>query len=248
MLKAETKDIQYQLAKYCRNGELEPIEGASSSRLTHYRRLVFNVVYGALKQAYPIAYHLLGPDEFRPLVHDFFNLSNPSDPQVWRMPFELIEFVESHNYSEKLEKPYLLDLLNFEWVEIEVHSCPDEDIVAYDEFNGKLNQKVVLNPYLRVNHLQYPVHKLKPTDDAFAEGNFFVLTHRNIETGVVRFTEMSPFYLGVLEALDRDNLTPLEAVEESNKLFRLPEEDVKASIQPFFDMIYKEGILLGALR
>src|SRR6056297_2072235 len=111
MLKNDTHNIQSSLADYCRNGEAVDLPGTTDGRLPQYRRLVFGVISNTMKQAYPIAAKHLGPEVWDQLVEDFFANHACQNPQVWRMPRELIDYVESSGYDEKLQLPHLLDLL-----------------------------------------------------------------------------------------------------------------------------------------
>ena len=44
LLTEHTKQVQLDLAEYCRTGEYKPLPGITANRVEHYRRLVFNVV------------------------------------------------------------------------------------------------------------------------------------------------------------------------------------------------------------
>jgi len=59
-----------------------------------------------------------------------------------------------------VEVPHFIDLLILEWAEIEVFMMPNHKV----EFSLLVNWKenvLVLNPYLQIFHLEYPVHLLK---------------------------------------------------------------------------------------
>ena len=164
MLSKETIDIQNQLATYCRDGKLVPIEGAKEDRLHNYRRLVFNVICDTLETAYPITNQVLEEGEWDELMFDFFNEHPCQDPQVWRMPKELIGFTESKKYADKWDKPYLIELLWFEWLEVDVHGLDDVELDEKASIKDVWTDELVLNPYIEFVELDYPVHKMKAAD------------------------------------------------------------------------------------
>ncbi|HYG53588.1 MAG TPA: putative DNA-binding domain-containing protein, partial [Flavobacteriales bacterium] len=127
MLRPETKSIQSKMAAYCREPEFtDAIEGSKPGRLHNYRRLVFNIIEDTLADAYPITRSMMDDEEWIDMVNAFFSKHNCQSTQLWRMPFELVEFVENHEYHTKIGRPYLLELLYFEWLEIEVYQSPDK--------------------------------------------------------------------------------------------------------------------------
>ena len=104
LLSKETKDLQSKLTEYVRTGTLPLIKGAKQDKLHHYRRLVYNIVYNSLSNAYPISKAMLGDEKWKELVDEFFIKHNPQDPQIWSFPFELYEFVLKSDYSKKVNK------------------------------------------------------------------------------------------------------------------------------------------------
>jgi hypothetical protein len=95
------------------------------------------------------------------------------------------------NYS------FLPDLLQFEWLEIEVFMMPDEPIA----FSSVANLYYI-NPEIRLIKVDYPIHLKKAKKiTEHDKGNYFISLHRNRETGVVEFTNLSIPFVDVLENL-----------------------------------------------
>lgn len=248
MLGKETKEIQSQLADYCRTGELCDIEGAVTDRLHNYRRLVSNIIEDALQTAYPITYNVLGDEEWNDLVYDFIKIHKPSNPQLWKMPFDLYDFVQQSEYHIKINKPYLLDLLLFEWLEIQVHVMADLEIALSKPFNGDVSNKIVVNPHFEVLKLEYPVFKVKGDDNIAQKGNYIVLVYRMMDSGSVQFIEFSPFLYAIFLRLSTgytitDSLN--EVLSENNIPF---EESMLTKISGFISSLQEKGLVLGSLK
>jgi len=191
-LRDDTARIQEQLGAFCRNGEAAgDIPGVTPGRISHYRRLVRNVVRDALDSAFPITHAALGEPGWDVLVPEFFTEGQPQSPQIWKLPYEFYLFHVERDSAERLGKPFLDDLLYFEWIEIEVHNMPDRPYPPFSTYGDLLSDRLVFNPEFEIIRLEYPVH-LHPADATPAlKGEFYILVFREPETGFVRFLNLS---------------------------------------------------------
>jgi uncharacterized protein len=204
MLKNDTKQIQSKLANYALLNTNETIEGIIPDRLHHYRRLIYNIIDDALESAYPITRNTLSDEQWKILITDFVKNNKCQHPQLFKMPFELISFVEKGNYVEKFNIPFLLDLLHFEWIEIEVHTMKDVPVKPFSQEGDYIKEHLIFNPYLKIISLNYPIHKLKDTDISTLKGQYFVLVYRE-ENGTVQYTELNSFsYFIITEMMDKN--------------------------------------------
>ena len=195
----KTEQIQDELALYCRQHEVSSIPGVREDRLDHYRRLMYNIMEDALVSAYPICRSILVDSQWYSLVDDFVRNHGCKHPQLFRMPEELIEFVRANDYTEKLQIPYLIDLLLFEWIEIEVHTMPDHEVEL--KSNEDLwGSSIVFSPYMKLIQLDYPVHLLKNQVDSFREGEYFYLVYRE-QSGTVQYLTINHFSFKMLQSL-----------------------------------------------
>lgn len=194
----KTEEIQDELALYCRKHEVPALPGVREDRLHNYRRLIYNIMEDALASAYPICRSILVDSQWDLLMDDFIRNHGCKHPQLFRMPEELIEFVRVNEYQEKFQIPYLIDLLIFEWIEIEVHTMADQ--VVDRESNIDLwTSKLTLSPYHRLIQLEHPVHLLKNQVDSFRQGEYFYLVYRE-ESGTVQYLTINHFSFKMLHA------------------------------------------------
>jgi hypothetical protein len=247
MLKPDTREIQTKLAEYCRNGSETNIPGTTSGRLPQYRRLVFNVIKGTLDQAYPIAARHLGAESWLKLVSDFFADYPCSDPQVWKMPAELIDYVDASNYHDIIKKPYLKDLLKMEWLEIEIHSMPDIEQEPCLQLTNALHLPLSFNPHYTLSRFSYPVHKIHVTDPADSPGEYFMLIFRNNENFNVQYLQLQPVYAAILDtALANRGVTIAEARDAVLKQYSIDEIHVPDhELSSFVELLAEKGFVLG---
>ncbi len=246
LLREETRQIQTELADYCRSGVPRPIKGAKADRLHHYRRLVFNVINGTLETAYPVTRQILPEEDWTQMVNDFFINHNPQSPQVWKMPYEFYIFCSENKYSEKFHRPYLTDLLYFEWIEIEVHTMEDLIIPPFQSEGDLLESPLIINPEFRLIRLAYPVHKFSSDELSENAGDYFILCYREQKNLSVRFFEFSSFFAVVFEKLINNRISGKEALAEAGKLFKINDEQVLLQNGlPFFNDLFTQGIILG---
>lgn len=246
LLRAETKEQQSGLAEYCRTGNEASLAGTTHGRLSHYRRLVTGVVDDVLKSSYPLTKNLLTEKEWENLCDDFFATHKCLDPQVWKMPFELIAYTESHQSALCNKYPHLLELLHFEWKEVEYYMMPDRT------FPKKTGADIwsdiwALNPESEIMTLTYPVHMknarfISRTD----HGQFFCLIYRQPETGKVMFLNLSPFFAWLLATMMAETTSVKELFPIIQSQFGINEQgSLIINIRPFYDKLIKDGMLIA---
>lgn len=198
-LSADTKGIQSSLARYCRDAQEPVLPGVTPGRLSHYRRLVFNIIQDSLETSYPIAYKYIDDSVWNKMVFEFFKESKCKAAQIWQMPGEFRDFALLRAYDEKHELPFLNDLLSFEWAETVVFNIEDMATPPFNLEGDLLNESIVFNPEHQILPLQYPVHLMKPTEAKDKKGQYFVLVYREHESGKVQFMDLSVWYAFIIE-------------------------------------------------
>ena len=246
MLKQETKMIQEKLGEYCRSGEYVEIPGVKGSRLHHYRRLVYNVVDGALETAFPITFNILSEDEWEQMVYNFFSEHDCQTPQLWELPLEFYEYAKEENYAGKYNKPYLSDLLYFEWVEIEVHTMPDAKYPELKKDGDLFRDNIILNDESKIIHLSYPVHNRSVKEAENSKGDYFILSYRVPESGQVRFINLSVLYAYVIERIRQENKPVILLIPEIAERFGIEDLDsLKLNVRRFLNNLLEQSAILG---
>ena len=205
-LHEETARIQDKFGAYCRTGEEMEIPGVTEGRIHHYRRLVNNVVRDILDSAFPISVAAFGEERWDLLVQEFFSSGQPRTPQVWKLPFEFYKYHANRETGARIRKPYLEDLLYFEWMEIEVHNMPDRPYPEYRSNGNVLEDRLAFNPEYEIIRMDYPVH-MHPAEETFGlKGEYFVLIFRSPDTGYVQFLNLSALNTYILTRLVEEDV------------------------------------------
>lgn len=197
---------QSELANYCRNGQYGHLKGVKIKNISYYRTLVFNNVFDSLSTVYPLTKKLLKKKRWLALVERFFASQPLKSPQIWRMPQELLNYVEVFESNLIVEYPFLPELIYFEWKELEVFMMPDKKKVK-----NRKPQRVYLNPEIELMRFEYPVHSKKASRITSEDkGLYFVSMHRHPESGSVEFTNLSIPFVEVLEKMSKNPLTNVQ--------------------------------------
>jgi hypothetical protein len=136
-----------------------------------------------------------------------------------------------------------LDLLLFEWKEVEVYMM--EDIEPHPFTSEKLyGAGYVLNPEIQVLSLEYPVHLKNAKDITEADkGHYFVSLHREPETGKVLFTNIQYPHVQVIEKLAQDPVSFEKLLEIF--LQYAPEKQARRALLDFIDASISSKLILG---
>lgn len=178
-MKQSTLDIAFdqekKFAGYCRTGNFVRLKKTTPNRLPHYRKLVFNVIDDTLQTAYPLTFGLLTKPEWKELVNDFFGTHNCQSYQVWKMPYELYQYVLNNRLSIKQKYPQLLNLLLFEWMEIEVFMMEDIETPSFKTSGQLITDDLILNPEHFLLATEYPVHYKKAKEISAADKSIYYI-------------------------------------------------------------------------
>jgi hypothetical protein len=241
-----TQQYQRMLSDYTRTGIEIKIPGTKSEGIARYRTMVYNVVNDSLATAYPLAKKLITAEEWDETVQHYFSSHACASPYLWKMPFEFFEFIKENESALQMKYPCLSDLLLYEWVEIEVFMMEDSE-VSYSKKGSIASDALVLNPACILQYFQYPVYSKSAAEITSADrAHYFMLTHRNPETNLVRFLEVAPMFARMIELLDEK----VQSIDELICQFSFESEIeitpvIKTDIKSFFQKCLTKGIILG---
>jgi len=248
-LHKETITVQEKLGEYCRTGVEPELPGVTPGRIHHYRRLVSNVVKDTLGTAFPITISALGKDIWDLLVQDFFADGIPQTPQVWKLPLEFYRYHADKVTGKSIGKPFLDDLLYFEWMEIEVHTMPDRPYPVYETEGDLFHDIVVFNPEYEIIKLEYPVHIYPVRETIERKGEYYALLYRMPESGHVQFLNLSALNVYMITRLQEEK-APLHEIK--NEFARLAGIEsgryLDEALQKFLGDLLERKLILGFQR
>jgi uncharacterized protein len=247
-LREDTVRIQHLLGEYCRTGEMTELPGITPDRVHHYRRLVYHVVKGTMDTAFPITRSALDEDTWDSLVREFFASRQARSPQVWKLPFEFYRFHEERGSGDRLGKPYLDDLLYFEWIEIEVHTMPDRDFPAYRSEGDLFHDPLAFNPEHEVIRLEYPVHLYPAEQCSTMKGEYYAIVFRIPESGSVRFLDLSPLYIYLVSRMEEEKIPLIGLMDDLSGRTGVPHDQLRQSLEKFLTDLFRHQLIVGYLK
>ena len=242
----KTYNAEKNLTTWCRTGNPVELNVSRQEGLKQYRRLFRNNINNTLVQAFPIANEILSENQWEELVDTFFSSKDIKDGRLWLMPRNFYEFVVENDYARKFDKPWLNDLLLFEWIEIEVHTMDDVDKEPFLKEGNLMTDVIEINPEFRLIQLEYPVHLYAADIASQKKGNWFLLTYRDPKTFFVRFSNLHPLAVVIFEKirLEEKSLKQIFAeIEHSGD--QLLTKTQKEEIITFVKLMFKERAFLG---
>jgi uncharacterized protein len=197
-LQTNTITAQRALGKYTRTGKSKP-KSSIDENIDQYRRLVFNNVMDIIESTFPLAYKLVGSYKWTKLVKEYFAVYTCTSPLFWQMPNEFLDYVKLNSTELQIQFPQLINLMDMEWMEIEVFMMPDELISPFT-IEGDMNQdKLIVNPELKILPLNYPVFSKKSNKiNASDFSQYFISIHRNHTDKNVSINELGLIQVEIL--------------------------------------------------
>ncbi len=246
LLNEQTRNNMVKMAAFVKTGVPQKMEGVRQDRLQHYRRLVRNVFEDTLQKAFPITFQVLDAQQWKTLVNRFMAEHRAQTPYVWKMPFEFYQFVVTNDFASVWSRPYLDDLLYFEWIEIEVFTMPDVDVLNVRPEGDFLNEVVVMNPEYCLIELEFPVFKMPAEETLEHRGQYFLLAFRHRPSGVVKFVELNPLLAFVFQSMAENSKTGNQMITELVEQFKqMDSAYLKTILLPFFNDLFLQGAILG---
>lgn len=245
-LEGITAFYQSRFADACRTGDCATLPGVSPERQRLYGELVASNLRNTLERAFPILKSDLTPEEWLALTQDFIVTQAIKDPELWKLAGQFNQYLKISAWPERLNRPYLLDLADFEWIEIEVDMMPDVDHPPHRSDGHLLNNLLVMNREYRVLYLHYPVFRAPPSQLRELAGDYCLLVYRHPQTLQVEFLELDSVSAYILQLLNTFNVTGREALEA----FTAPAEaEARAALfqagYDFIKFLHREGLILG---
>lgn len=245
-LSQETRSIQSQLARFCRDGKTIELPGVKAGRIGHYRRLIMAILFENLEAAFPITYKYTDNETWSAMVHKFFKDHNCQSYQVWSIAGEFCDHAIRENFAEIYKIPYLNDLLKFEWEEMCVYNMEDLEIESHGSTGAFLTDQIIFNPEHKIIPLQYPIHIFDPLEASSKMGRYFVLLYRDPQTGNVQFIDLSIWFAVMIEQINLQKATLQDLINQAPDLFgSLNLEHLTVETLNFLEELRKRRFLLG---
>ncbi len=244
LTKNKTFALQTDLGLYCRTGINQP-KTSVQEHTFQYRRLVYNVIKDTLKNAFPLTRKLIEKERWKKTVAHFFENHKCQTPQVWMLPKEFCDYYTENPFPFKKEFPFIKELLQYEWLEIEVFMMEDLPLEKFKTETSSTEAVLIPNPEIKILPLQYPIHikKIKEISEE-DKSQYFVTIHRDYNTKQVKFNNLSYPFVEMLVQINEEDTT----IDDLKKIFSKYENEatkVEIAVNDFLAFAFQNNLLLG---
>ena len=195
---------QFALTRHLRDPQGQPAPaGIEERRLVIYRDLLFNNVESLLAGNFPVIRRLLSESSWKALVREFFRDHRCQTPLFPELPREFLRFLEARDSNDPLlvDKPFLLELAHYEWVELALQIAQAQ-APLHDARGSLLDDAPVLSALAWPLAYRWPVHRIGPEyQPTIPPAEPTLLLLRREGDGSVRFSLLSPLAFRLLQRL-----------------------------------------------
>jgi len=201
---ADFRSFQAGFAARIRDPDGQPTpRGVDPRRMRVYEELLFNNLDGFLCACYPVTREMLGEQAWQGTVRSFFVEHRCRAPLFRDIPGEFLRWMESRAATLFPERPFLHEFMHYEWLEMIVSTCPDEDASSVCDPDGDLLSAVpILDGSVHLACYHYPVHRIGPDfQPGEADGQQYCFLVFRDGDDVVRFIALNPVTARMVEIL-----------------------------------------------
>ncbi|TNF37655.1 MAG: DUF2063 domain-containing protein [Gammaproteobacteria bacterium] len=171
--------------------------GIAEERLAVYRELFFNNVKETLASAYPVLHQVLPQEQWQVLCEQFFAEHRCHTPYLSRVPEEFLRWLQQQQVNDP---PWLLELAQWEWTELDLFLAPDEEDTSTTD--DLLNAVPKFSTLARLHHFDYAVHTIgvDHIPEAPAEQSVHLLAWRKPDDDI-GFMQLNALSASLLELI-----------------------------------------------
>jgi len=214
----ELASLQTSFAAHIRDPEsVAAPEGIEDRRMGIYRELFFNNIRNFLSSNFPVLRTLFDEQGWEKLCRDFYSNFRCHTPLFPEIPREFLRYLQDHGESRLDERPFMLELAHYEWVELalEHDEAEIEDIDA-DPDGDLMNRIPVLSPLAWPLSYQYPVQRIRvdyqPRSAPATPTHLLVWRQQDFSIKFMQLNEISLLLLQKMK--EQPALTGLELLTE----------------------------------
>jgi hypothetical protein len=108
-----------------------------------------------------------------------------------------------------------------------------------------LDDRIVMTPEHHLLSFEYPIHKMKGDELLDNKGSYFVLMFRKIDTGGVKFINISSFFALLVQNLIDGEGVLEESIAKTAETFGIDTQKALQHSIPFINDLILQGFVLG---
>lgn len=196
---------QQQFCNWIRFPETELPKTFSAQRMQIYRDLLFNNVCSFIDLVYPIAGAMLPKLQWQKLLAEFFRNEKCQSPFYNDISLQFREYLIDCNHPSLQEYPWLVELLQFEWLELYLDTVEIEKTTVTQQSEWQLTTQVWVLVY------QYPVYEWLSTMTISQVESMpsAIMVWRNDQHNIC-VERLSPLFAMLIEQINQKELLEID--------------------------------------
>lgn len=242
--------LQYQSAAHLRDPKHAPAPaGIEARRLKVYADLIFNNIESLLAGCFPVLRAITDDAPWQAMVRDFLRRHRAHTPLFPQIPREFLGYLADARDAAP-DPAFLRELAHYEWLELAV-ALDARELDASECVPGLdlLNGVPVLNPLVRAQAYQFPVHRISPDYRPVAApaDPTYLLVFRN-RRDEVGFMELNPVSARLIDLLSTTtNASGAALLAQIAEELKHPRPEVViAGGRAMLSDLHDRDVLLGA--
>lgn len=197
-----------------------------------------------LSTCFVLTQEALGADRWKRLINQFLSTQSVSGDFVLTLSHAFYDYLISSQLHRAF--PYLKNLLQFEYMLIELYYMEDLSHPQICLTGNRLESLLLVNPEHRLVQFEYPVFREKGASLLEQKGSYYLFLYRHPTTFTVELIELSALYFSALSQLAKRPTSLLAAYLQAAQELGIEEEDLDTDeMIHFFDALHQQGAILG---
>jgi len=152
---------QLDFAAHIRDPENTPVPAEiPPRRMAIYTEIFFNNINEQLSGNFPILRQITDDADWESMIRDFMRVHRSQTPLFTEVGLEFLAYLQSERAPQACDRPFMLELAHYEYVELAVAISTDEITGGIDPNGDLLQQSPVLAPTAWPLSYQWPVHRI----------------------------------------------------------------------------------------
>lgn len=240
MGQCDFRTLQRQFAAAIRHQAdyTSPCGNVTSRRLKVYQDLFLNNVSQFFASTYPTCNAILSSERWEELMRDFLAHHSAHTPYFHFLGQEFLAFLESDVYVSADDPPWLIELADWEWRELEV-SIEAAEPLSPTFFVDK-ESTYQLSPTARLCHYAWPVHQAFPEADLQPQSTFLLIWRDSKDD--IHFAQIAPLMATVLAKL-KEKITFADLFTQLAMQYGQADDVLWKQAQPFLTQLAQQGVI-----
>ncbi len=235
--------LQHRFTRAVRSGTCyDPPSGRPAideKRMRIYHRLVFNALDALLSGAFPRCRAVLGTQRWSALIHAFLERHPAQTPYFHHLGAELLRFLQRDGCPEADPPPWLVQLMDWEWQEMEV--TMDENQPTRNHRPPDPEGRFRLAPTARLKHYDWPVHQARP-GEPLPRDETWLIVWRDADDEI-HSARPAPAMAALLRTMD-GNRTLAQCLLQTAEVFGMKPDRSWSLAAPFIHELLRRGALV----